>query len=145
MRCRSQQYGEKVYELVAGVPQRLPDRKKQKRYGVLCHRFPLIVRECGLAAAFGFLAAKGGGFGSEPESVLLQHYCEMIRLNAPRATDPDNLRATVLAAELAEYRRLTRDTLALGEWFKRYSEGVLKIDATGNEGNGDGGKERNDA
>ncbi len=122
MRARSQEYAETVYALVSGIT----DRKTQKAYGALCHRFPLVVRENGLAAAFGFLAAKGGDGANKPENLLLCHYAHVLC-----AASADALRQTVTKADLAEYRRLTRQALAAAEWFKRYAEAVLKVDATG--------------
>ncbi|MHB8165786.1 MAG: type III-B CRISPR module-associated protein Cmr5 [Sulfuricella sp.] len=124
MRARSQEYAETIYDLVDGIT--ALERKQQKRYGSLCHGFPLIVRENGLAAAFGFLAAKGNSDTNSPESCLLRHYAHVLR-----AAGADALRQAVIAADLAEYRRLTREALSAAEWFKRYAEAVLKVDTTG--------------
>lgn len=124
MRTRSQYYAETTYTLVAEI-QGL-DRKDQKRYGALCHRFPLIVRECGLAAAFGFLAAKSGADRRSPENLLLGHYARVLKIR-----DTDALREAAVNTDLAEYCRLTRHALMVAEWLKRYAEGVLKVDATG--------------
>jgi CRISPR-associated protein Cmr5 len=86
----------------------------------------LIVRENGLTAALGFLSAKGGTDIHSPENLLLSHYAVVLG-----AHDSDELRQTTIAANLVEYRRLTSQTLSAAEWFKRYAEAVLKVDATG--------------
>jgi CRISPR-associated protein Cmr5 len=128
MQARSQEYAAKVYPLVKG----LTEQAIKKRYGSLCHKFPLIVRENGLAAAFGFLAAKGGTDSNSPENLLLAHYAEMLGFTNPDGTaNPDALHSTVVRAELTAYRHFTQQTLHLAEWFKRYAEGVLKVDASG--------------
>jgi CRISPR-associated protein Cmr5 len=125
MRARSQQYAQTIYAHVDGI--RELERRDQKRYGAMCHRFPLIVRENGLAAAFGFLAAKGGTDAKSPENLLLTHYARVLG-----ASNSAALRQTVItSSDLAEYRHLTRQTLAAAEWFKRYAEAVLKVDTTG--------------
>lgn len=124
MRARSQQYAEITYALVAEIF--ALDGPEQKRYGALCFRFPLIVRECGLAAAFGFLAAKGGTDPDSTENRLLRHYATALNV-----ASSEELRTAAVSAEFAKYRRLTRHTLMISEWFKRHAEGVLKVDATG--------------
>lgn len=124
MRARSQQNAEKIYDMVAGI--RSLDRSKQKRYGALCHRFPLVVRENGLAAAFGFLAAKGSD--NTPENHLLAHYAALLD-----AQSLDALLKTVINSDLMDYRRLTYRTMAAAEWFKRYAEGVLHVDVAGDD------------
>lgn len=137
MHTRSQTYAKAVYECV----EPLKDTGPAKKYGALCYRFPLIVRECGLAAAFGFLAAKAASKAEpgrpppppKPEALLLADYARLLGFQ-----DGDTLRETVNEAELGEYRRLTHKTLALAEWFKRYAEGVLKVEPT-DEGETGGG------
>ncbi len=122
MRANSQQQAEAIYDLIIAIK----GREKQKRYGALCHRFPLIVRENGLAAAFGFLAAKGGDKPDSPENLLLFHYATVMNLDST-----DALRQSSISADLGEYRRMTRTALQAAEWFKRYAEAILKVDATG--------------
>lgn len=123
MRARSQEYAELIHGLVAQI--KSDERKDQKRYGALCHRFPLMVRENGLAAALGFLAAKDGGKNG-PEGKLLAHYAQTLN-----SGDGEALQAHCVGAGLDEYRRLTRAALQAAEWFKRYAEAVLKVDASG--------------
>ena len=43
----------------------------------------------------------------------------------------DALRQSSISADLGEYRRMTRTALQAAEWFKRYAEAILKVDATG--------------
>ena len=125
MRARSQEQAAVIYALVERI--RDDERKEQKRYGALCHRFPLLVRESGLVAALGFLAAKDGG-EQTPEGKLLAHYAEALGY---ADGDGEALRGYCVACDLAEYRRLTRAALQAAEWFKRYAEAVLKVDASG--------------
>ena len=37
-------------------------------------------------------------------------------------------------AKLLEYQQLTREALKCAQWFKRYAEAVLKVQAGGDEG-----------
>jgi CRISPR-associated protein Cmr5 len=125
MRARSQQQAETIHGLVEQIRRDVRERKDQKRYGALCHRFPLMVRENGLAAAIGFLAAKGTD-PAGPESRLLAHYAAVLNCAGGEA-----LRQSCVASSLDEYRRLTRTALQASEWFKRYAEAILKVDASG--------------
>ena len=119
MQTNSQQQAEAIYDLITAIK----GSEKQERYGALCHRFPLIVRENGLAAAFGFLAAKGDG---SPENLLLAHYAAALGFGST-----DALRQSSISANLGEYQRMTRTALQAAEWFKRYAEAILKVDSTG--------------
>lgn len=127
MGTRSQQYAKSTYDVVVAIK----DTGIAKKYGALCYRFPLIVKDCGLAAAFGFLAAKGKGDEAKPETRLLGHYAQLLGFQ-----NGDTLRTEVVNADLTQYRQLTYKTLALAEWFKRYAEGVLKVDSTDQADNG---------
>lgn len=124
MRARSQIYAETIYDQVNSVSGIAADEKK--RYGALCHRFAFVVRENGLTAALGFLAAKGTAADSA-ENLLLGHFAQVLG-----ATNAAALQQAVRSAPLAEYRRLTRQALAANEWFKRYAEAILDVDATDN-------------
>ncbi|MBI5136855.1 MAG: type III-B CRISPR module-associated protein Cmr5 [Nitrospirae bacterium] len=124
MHTRSQEHARIIHDRVSQML--ALERTQQKRYGALCHRFPHIVRENGLAAAFGFLAAKGGADQTSPEYSLLCHYAAVLG-----ATDPSSLCRQTVDASLAEYRWLTRRSLAAAEWFVRFAESVLKVDASG--------------
>lgn len=122
MRLRSQQYAETIYDCVNTVGD-----DNRAKYGALCHRFPLIVRECGLAASFGFLAAKGRS--DNGAKALLDHYVSVMD-----ARDADALRQLAIDADIFAYRDLTRKVLVAADWFKRYAEAVLKVEATGADG-----------
>ncbi|CAL1241054.1 type III-B CRISPR module-associated protein Cmr5 [Candidatus Methylocalor cossyra] len=135
MPTRSQRYAAAIYERVRDV-QNLP-RKQQKQYGALCHRFPSIVLENGLAAALGFLAAKGREDDSPPRRLLNDYGQVLGRANL-------HLHVIRTTTSLAEYRRLTQEILTAAEWFKRYAEAILKVDPT-DDGSGNSEEETENA
>lgn len=94
-----------------------------KDYGRLCNRFPILVLENGLAQAVGYLSGKAKK--PNAEYVFLGHLAEILN------QEPHQFLDTVLTASLSDYRRLTRRTLAAAVWYKRFAQGVLGIDATG--------------
>lgn len=129
MKTRSQTYASTVYAQVRqilGVPEDI-----QKQYGTLCHRFPVMVLRNGLAQTLGFLAAKAGVGNDNAHAWLLNHLAQQL-LN-PQANRAQLLQS-VHAANLQEYRLLTRKALAVAIWYKRYAESLLDVTA-GHEAN----------
>jgi len=109
-------------------------RSLKKKYGALAHKLPGLVLQNGLAQATGFLLAKG-----RDEHLALLGDLRQV-LYAAGATSADNaqaLHAQVIAADLGETMRLTRRTLEAAGWIKRYVQGVLRVDATGEAVTGD--------
>jgi CRISPR-associated protein Cmr5 len=129
MKTRSQTHAGTVYTQVRqilGVPEDI-----QKQYGTLCHRFPVMVLRNGLAQTLGFLAAKAGVGNDNAHAWLLNHLAQQL-LN-PQA-NRTLLLERVHAANLQEYRLLTRKALAVAIWYKRYAESLLDVTA-GHEAN----------
>lgn len=126
---RSQNYAQAVYAQFKELGERNLDEKMQKQYGALCHRFPILVLRCGLAQAVGFLSAKGKSDkngNSSPHGLLLQHLANQLGAGA----DAQAFQIKVNQASLSDYRRLTREALALAVWYKRYAESLLGVDAS---------------
>lgn len=99
-----------------------------KRYGALAHKLPGMLLENGLAQTTGFLLAK-----ARPEHhALLDDLQAVLRAaETTSAADGPGLHREVLDADLARTMILTRRSLEAGGWLKRYSQGVLGVDATG--------------
>lgn len=102
-----------------------PDRKA---YGALAHKLPGLILQNGLAQATGFLLAKGK---AEHQALLedLRHVLKAA--GATTAADGPALHRAVIAADLTETLALTRRALDASGWLKRYVQGILRIDATG--------------
>ncbi len=111
--------------------QRVEGRKGEefeKKYGALAHKFPGMVLQNGLAQATGFLLAKGG----EEHLALLDDLLALLRESGVTTeTERQELHRQIIAADLNATLRLTRHTLEASSWLKRYVQGLLKIDATG--------------
>lgn len=127
MMTRSQNHAQAVYaqfQKLGGL-----DDKMQKQYGALCHRFPILVLRCGLAQALGFLSAKGkpDDKGHLPaHGLLLQHLANQLGAGA----DAQTFQVSVNQASLSDYRRLTREALAVAVWYKRYAESLWGVDVS---------------
>ena len=92
-------------------------------YGRQCLHLPALIHQCGLCQALTFLEAKAP---KKPECrELLADILEAAGIGST---------ANVRDAEVTAYQRMTRDALACAQWFKRYAEAILRVEAGGDEG-----------
>ena len=122
MITRSQQHSQKVYEQLSQLQF---DEVQQKKYGSLCHKFPLMVLRSGLAQAVAFVWVKGSQEEDSPQGVFLKHIAELSSQAAGEA--PADFQQRINGLELTQYQRLTREILAASVWYKRFAESVLGV------------------
>ena len=98
------------------------------KYGALAHKLPGMILENGLAQATGFLVAKGN-----PEHrALLDDLCAVLRAAETTTTvDGPSFHREIIHGGLGRTLVLTRRSLEVAGWLKRYAQGVLRVDATG--------------
>ena len=107
----------------------LPD-KARKNYGAYAHKLPGMILQNGLAHATGFLLAKSAS--SEEHGLLLDDLRSVLNeTGSIRADDRLSLHKAILEADLMTGLRQSRAALEAAAWLKRYVQGVLKVDATG--------------
>ena len=104
------------------------DYKNKEEYGALAHKLPGMILQSGLAQATGFLLAKG-----KPEhEALLDDLNAVLRDSGTvSATDRKVLHDLVIGSDLVATMNLTRRSLEASGWIKRYVQGVLRLNATG--------------
>jgi CRISPR-associated protein Cmr5 len=108
------------------------DAPFKKKYGALAHKLPGMILQNGLAQATGFLLAKG----KEEHQALMDDLTTVLRtVQATDAQDRDALHREIIRAGLNQTVILTRRALEAGGWMKRYVQGALGIDATGEASN----------
>ena len=108
------------------------DEEWKKQYGALAHKLPGMILQNGLAQATGFLLAKG----NREHLALLDDLNAVLRAAdaLPAATaDGSALHDLVIRSMLTETMHLTRRSLEASAWIKRYVQGVLRVDATGDQ------------
>ena len=108
------------------------DSPRKKEYGALAHRLPGMILQNGLAQATGFLLAKG----SDEHLGLLEDLGAVLRSAGavPAASgDGRGLHDLIIASGLTDTMNLTRRSLEASAWIKRYVQGVLRVDATGDQ------------
>jgi CRISPR-associated protein Cmr5 len=83
-----------------------------------CHQFPAFVLQCGLAQAVAFFAAKATD--NDAYKTFLEHVAAVHNKN--RADFVKEVRE----AQISEYMRLTRRTLDVTIFFKRFAEALIE-------------------
>jgi CRISPR-associated protein Cmr5 len=121
MQTRDQKYAAQIYKQVSAVKE--DNNIKDKRYGALAHKLPVLIRTAGLAQALAFLEARGKDEGKK----LIEH------LNAVVMNGNKNLLASSRESELSEYMYLTQQVLAALLWYKRFAQSVLHVEASDEE------------
>ncbi|RVT47827.1 type III-B CRISPR module-associated protein Cmr5 [Rheinheimera sediminis] len=99
----------------------------QKAYGALAHKLPVLILQHGLAQATGFLLAKG----KDEHIALLNDLAQVLGVPSSGNGDGEALHQRIIEADAAKTMLLTRQALDASGWLKRYVQGVLKVDATG--------------
>ena len=99
-----------------------------EKYSALADKLPGMILENGLSQATGFLLAK-----AQPEHyAVLDDLCTVLRsAEATTSADGPGLHQEIIASDLDQTLILTRRSLEAGGWLKRYAQGVLGVDATG--------------
>lgn len=132
MKIRTHAVARAAYERVAARRDE-PDKNK-KKYGALAHKLPGMILENGLAQATGFLLAKAKGKDTNEHHALLTDMHAVLRAaGATTAANGEGLHQEIIAAGLARTLQLTRRCLEASGWLKRYAQGVLGVDATGEQ------------
>lgn len=127
-----------AYERVEAY--RSKPKEYRKAYGALAHKLPGMILQNGLAQATGFLLAKGKSEKSEHRA-LLEDLNAVLRTAGAvpattddgRASDGPALHDRVIRSDLTGTMNLTRRSLEASAWIKRYVQGVLRVDATGDQ------------
>lgn len=131
-RTCEQRYAEIAYRCVQGVEQ-----NNLEEYKARADSFPTFVMQAGLAQAVGFLMAKGHVNDRTMDQKKDNEYRKYVNdlakvLGKPTASD---FYEEVIAADLPQYRLLTRQALAAAGWLKRMAQ-ARKADRSETKGAG---------
>lgn len=121
MQTLSQKYAKSVYDQATNFGKNNPEKSKpRKEYGSMAHKLPILVRQAGLIQALVFIETRG----KSSQKQLLDDLAKTLG-----KTNGKTLREECQRAELADYMWLTRKTLVVLEWYKRFAESVLNVKA----------------
>ncbi len=138
MTTREQQRAEVVARLVGSV-----DSGLREEYKARAHAFAILVRTNGLTRTISYLDAKGHADGNVGQAYrrFADHVADALAsMNAWNPGAGSRSPAALVkhiasdATDLVAYMALTRETLALAEWFKRFSISLNSPEAARIEG-----------
>jgi len=97
----------------------------KKKYASIVHSMPALLRAAGLSQAFHFVATRK----NEAQRTLLDHFAEQLGRIDDTITDAESLLKIVRNADLGRYLRLSQEAILCADWYRRFVQGILKIEA----------------
>ncbi|WP_337845333.1 type III-B CRISPR module-associated protein Cmr5 [Thermus sp.] len=113
MRTRQQEWAQDAYRRVA----RRAREPGADRYKDMALRFPVLVRQAGLAQALAFVQSRG----EEAHRALAEDLAQTLGYGGLGI-----LLEAAQEAELLRYLRLTREVLLVAEWYKRFAQALVE-------------------
>lgn len=113
MRTRSQTWAQDAYERVKEAAK----RGDASEYKDMALKFPVLVRQAGLSQALAFVDSRG----KDAHKALGDDLARTLGHKGLR-----DLAQRAREAELLGYLRLTREVLAVAEWYKRFAQALIE-------------------
>lgn len=131
MELQKQIYLMHALERVEAVLEEQQDRKVVDAYGGLCHKFPMLLRNHGLAQTCAWIEAKSSGNSplSTAYGLLREHVAATLNLE-----NPSDLLAYVREANVQDYMLRTYILMDAWVYHKRFAVSILQVqDASGSD------------
>ena len=112
------------WDHVQAVNQLAPAEKK--KYGTIVHALTPMLRTAGLSQSLHFVFARK----STAQHLLLDHLAAQLQRTDRTITDKGALLKRAREANLSDYLRLTQEALRCMNWYRRFVQGVLKVEAS---------------
>lgn len=124
-----------AYRDVSGLPKGEDKKEFRTRYGVMALKLTALIRSAGLCQAIHFVASRN----KDPYNELLKHLAGQLKRVNPGINEIDkkSLTEVIRKAELNEYLHLTREALAVANWYGRLAQSELKVLLTDETGEDD--------
>lgn len=131
MRTRDQRYAISVYRQAQAV--KVDFAKDYRKYGVMCHKLPILIHTAGLAQALAFVESRNKD--------IYKRFLGDITLTLKESHDgndsatlPEGVQKSIVQqareAELNDYMRLTWQVMAALVWYKRFAQSILGVDVS---------------
>ena len=124
MQTRDQRYAEDIFGQVSAFKRQYPQRIKQREYGSMAHKLPVLIRTAGLAQALAFVATSK----KAPHQQLLIDLAQTIANETGDHQIATQLLHKSRVVPLGNYMKLTRDALSALLWYKRFAQSVLNVE-----------------
>ena len=122
MKSRSQEFANDVWNK---IPVFVPSSDNAKKYGAWAHSLPILIRTSGLAHTLAFVISKSPNGSQERD--MLNDFAQVVLAN--NTATAEGLTDRVRTCDLQLYMHLTRRSLEVCVWFKRFAESKLGIKA----------------
>ena len=131
MISRNQIIAQITYQQVAKL-EKSGDEKLHKSYATIVHKLPAMILQNGLPQATGFLLSKAPS--EKAHETLLNNLLAAFQKIDNDFDDIQNreaLHEKIIASDLKQMMRYTREALEISGWLRRYVQGVLKRGSSG--------------
>lgn len=102
----------------------------RKRYGVMALKLTALIRSAGLCQAIHFIASRD----KKPYNRLLGDLATQLNRVNSAIKDDATLLTRIRKADLGEYVHLTREALAVANWYARLAQSELNVKLTDDTG-----------
>lgn len=97
-----------------------------KKYGTIVHALTPMLRTAGLSQSLHFVLARNNA----SQELLLDHLAAQLQRADVAITDRITLLKRAREADLSDYLRLTQEALRCMNWYRRFVQGELKVEAS---------------
>jgi CRISPR-associated protein Cmr5 len=101
------------------------EEAQRKKYASMVHAMPALLRSAGLSQALHFVMSRK----KEEQKKLLDHLAVQLRRIDDTIRSRDSLLDVVRKADFSKYLLLTNEALSCINWYRRFVQGELKIEA----------------
>lgn len=101
------------------------NESERKKYGTIVHALTPMLRTAGLSQSLHYVLARN----NDAQVLILDHLAAQLRRVDPTINDRSALLKRAREAELSDYLRLSQEALRCLNWYRRFVQGVLKVEA----------------
>jgi CRISPR type III-B/RAMP module-associated protein Cmr5 len=109
------------------------EEARRDKYASMVHGMPALLRTAGLSQALHFVRSRK----DKDQRLFLDHLAAQLHRIDAEIKSGDALLAKVRDADLTRYLRLTQEALACVNWYRRFVQGELGIQAGDANARGD--------
>lgn len=109
------------------------DSKERKDYASAAQKLPVLIRTAGLCQALHFLKSRSKDEDRSIIGKLLTHLAEQLQWIDAAIISGDSLCERARQAGLSQYLWMTREALAVAEWYARLAQSELEIPRGGDK------------
>jgi CRISPR-associated protein Cmr5 len=122
MQTRDQKYAIDAYANVTTIKENKKE-KTARKYGVMCHKLPILIHTAGLAQALVFVESRGAK----------DDIYKTFLVDLGKTIEEEKIAERARVVDLNDYMRLTAQVMAALVWYKRFAQSILDVDASATE------------